>query len=70
MAQEAKLVDASGSHRTRRTCANGIRRRAVIAIRAGKPYFEEIVGNGPGRKLYAADPAGRNQEMQGRVPAV
>jgi len=52
---KAKLVDASGSPQNEANLPQtNFEKRAAVAIRAGKPYFEEIEGNGPGRKLYAA----------------
>jgi len=52
---KAKLVDASGSPQNEANLPRTeFEKRAAAAIRAGKPYFEEIDGKGPGRKLYAA----------------
>jgi hypothetical protein len=53
--QRAKLVDASGSPQNEANLPQtDFEKRAAAAILAGKPYFEEIEGIGPGRKLYAA----------------
>jgi hypothetical protein len=52
---KAKLVDASGSPQNEANLPQtGFEKRAAAAIRAGEPYFEEVEGNGSGRKLYAA----------------
>jgi Protein of unknown function (DUF3365) len=52
---KAKLVDASGSPQNEANLPQtSFEKRAAAAIQSGKPYFEEIGGNGPGRKLFAA----------------
>jgi hypothetical protein len=52
---KARLVDDSGSPQNEANLPHtDFEKRAAVAIRAGKPYFEEIEGSGPGRKLYAA----------------
>jgi hypothetical protein len=52
---KAKLVDASGTPQNEANLPRtDFEKRAATAMRAGKPYFEEIVGNGNGRELYAA----------------
>ena len=52
---KAKLVDASGTPQNEANLPRtDFEKRAAAAMRAGKPYFEEVDGNGPGRKLYAA----------------
>ncbi len=52
---KAKLVDASDSPQNEANLPKtDFEKRAAAAIRAGKPYFEEIEGSGPRRKLLAA----------------
>ncbi len=52
---KAKLVDASGSPQNEANLpGTAFEKRAAAAMQAGKPYFEEVEGSGPGRKLFAA----------------
>ena len=52
---KAKLVDASGSPQNEANLPRTeFEKRAAAAMRAGKPYFEEVEGKGQGRTLYAA----------------
>jgi len=52
---KAKLVDASGmpQNEANRPLTE-FEKRAEVAIKAGKPYYEEVDGKGEGRILYAA----------------
>jgi hypothetical protein len=51
----ARLVDATGSPVSEENApANAFEEAAAKAIRAGQPYYEEIVGAGAGRTLRAA----------------
>jgi hypothetical protein len=51
----AKLVDASGTPQNEANLPKTeFEKRAAVAMRAGKPYFEEVGGEGGTRKLYAA----------------
>ena len=52
---KAKLVDASGSPQNEANLPQTeFEKRAAVAMRAGKPYFEEVTGVDSGRKLHAA----------------
>ena len=52
---KAKLVDASGSPQNEANLPQtDFEKRAAEAMRAGKPYFEEVTGTDSRRKLYAA----------------
>lgn len=52
---KAKLVDASGDpQNTANLPQTDFEKRAAEAMKAGKPYYEEIVGTGPKRTYYAA----------------
>jgi hypothetical protein len=52
---KAKLVDASGTPQNKANLPRtDFEKRAAAAMQAGTPYFEEVEGNGQGRKLYAA----------------
>jgi hypothetical protein len=51
----AKLVDVTGSPQSEANLpATAFEKNAAEAIRAGKPYYEEIHGTGTNRRLYAA----------------
>ena len=52
---KAKLVDASGSPKNEANLPqSAFEKRAAVAMRAGKAYFEEVDGAGPARTLRAA----------------
>jgi len=52
---KAKLVDASGSPQNEANLPRtDFEKRAVVAIQAGKPYYEEVIGEGKSRTLHAA----------------
>lgn len=52
---KAKLVDASGMPQNEANLPQTeFEKRAAEAMRAGKPYYEEVAGADAGRKLYAA----------------
>jgi hypothetical protein len=52
---KAKLVDASGTPQNEANLPQtDFEKRAADAMRAGKPYYEEVAGADAGRKLYAA----------------
>ena len=52
---KAKLVDASGSPQNEANLPQtDFEKRAAEAMRAGKPYFEEVTGKDSGRKLHVA----------------
>jgi hypothetical protein len=52
---KAKLVDASGTPQNEANLPQTpFEKRAVVAIKAGKPYYEEVAREGDGRVLYAA----------------
>ena len=52
---KAKLVDASGNPQNEANLPKtGFEERAAKAIRGGKPYYDEVVGTGDGRTLFAA----------------
>ncbi len=63
---KAKLVDASGSPQNEANLPQtDFEKRAAVAIRAGKPYFEEIEGYWTGTQTLRRDGrAGRDQEMR------
>jgi hypothetical protein len=51
----ARLVDASGAPMSETSLpATDFEKRAAAAMQEGKPYYEEVVGNGADRRLYAA----------------
>jgi hypothetical protein len=51
----ARLVDATGSPLNEKNSAvTPFEKKAEEAIRAGKPYYEEVVGSGEQRRLMAA----------------
>ncbi len=51
----AQLVDASGAPQNEANLPDtNFEKRAEAAMRAGKPYYEEIVGEGKDRRLLAA----------------
>jgi hypothetical protein len=51
----AKLVDVTGSPQNEANLpATAFEKNAAEAIRAGKPYYEELHGTGAKRRLYAA----------------
>ncbi len=51
----AKLVDASGSPQNEANLPQTeFEKRAAVVMRAGRSYYDEVEGNGPKRKLYAA----------------
>ncbi|SIO65575.1 Protein of unknown function [Singulisphaera sp. GP187] len=52
---KAKLVDASGAPQNEANLPKtDFEKRAAKAMQAGKPYYEEIAGQGEKRTLYAA----------------
>ena len=52
---KAKLIDATGTPQNEANRpTTDFEKRAASAMRAGMPYFEEVEGSGPERKLYAA----------------
>jgi hypothetical protein len=52
---KAKLVDASGVPQNEANLPRtDFEKRAAKAMQAGKPYYEELDGEGPKRTLYAA----------------
>ncbi len=52
---DAKLVDATGNPQNEANLpATEFEKRAADAMRAGKPYYEEVVGAGADRHLLAA----------------
>ena len=52
---KAKLVDASGTPQNEANLPQtDFEKRAAKAMRAGKPYYEEVAGADAGRKLFAA----------------
>ncbi|WP_406696881.1 DUF3365 domain-containing protein [Singulisphaera sp. Ch08] len=52
---KAKLVDASGSPQNEANLPQSeFEKRAAKAMQAGKPYYEEVAGEGAKRTLYAA----------------
>jgi hypothetical protein len=52
---KAKLVDATGAPQNEANLPQtAFEKRAVKAIRAGQPYYEEVSGEGLDRTLYAA----------------
>jgi Protein of unknown function (DUF3365) len=52
---KAKLVDASGTPQNEANLpATEFERRAANAMKAGKPYYEEVAGTGADRKLFVA----------------
>jgi Protein of unknown function (DUF3365) len=51
----ARLVDATGNPLNEANVAKSpFETRAIEAIKSGKPYYEEVVGEGPDRRLLAA----------------
>jgi len=52
---KAKLVDATGTPQNEANLPQtDFEKRAAEAMRAGKPYYEEVAGADAGRKLYVA----------------
>lgn len=52
---DAKLLDASGAPQNEANVpADAFEKRAAAAMKEGKPYYEEIVGQGSSRHLRAA----------------
>jgi hypothetical protein len=52
---KAKLVDASGTPQNEANLPQtSFEKRAVKQIQAGKPYYDEVSGNGEGRTLHVA----------------
>ena len=52
---KAKLMDASGDPQNAANLpATDFEKRAAKAMKAGKPYYDEVSGEGDGRTLYAA----------------